>query len=134
MREIAAATSRFRVLALSATPGTEPKKVQDVLDNLKIHRIEVHYITLHHNLKIHRVEVHYITLHHNLKIHRIEVHYITLHHNLKIHPGSRCVCVYTGAISSSLQLGVGTKRTKGRDRYVYGRSMERARMMTVVQW
>ena len=102
MREIAAATSRFRVLALSATPGTEPKKVQDVLDNLKIHRIEVHYITLHHNLKI--------------------------------HPGSRCVCVYTGAISSSLQLGVGTKRTKGRDRYVYGRSMERARMMTVVQW
>ena len=57
VREIAAATSRFRVLALSATPGTEPKKVQDVLDNLKIHRIEVHYITLHYNLKIHRIEV-----------------------------------------------------------------------------
>lgn len=31
----------FRVLALSATPGSDPQKVQDIIDNLHISRIEI---------------------------------------------------------------------------------------------
>jgi len=34
---------RFRVLALSATPGTDPKKVQHVLLNLRIARLEIRF-------------------------------------------------------------------------------------------
>lgn len=31
----------FRVLALSATPGSDPEKVQNIINNLHISRIEI---------------------------------------------------------------------------------------------
>ncbi|CAM9762038.1 unnamed protein product, partial [Ectocarpus fasciculatus] len=40
IREVAAATSHFRVLALSATPGSDIKTIQQVLVNLRIAHIE----------------------------------------------------------------------------------------------
>ena len=41
MEELVEARARFRVLALSATPGSETRKIQEVIDNLRITRIEV---------------------------------------------------------------------------------------------
>ena len=45
VREIAARSRRFRVLALSATPGTDVRKVQEVLRNLRVHKVEARATT-----------------------------------------------------------------------------------------
>lgn len=41
MEELAARRARFRVLALSATPGSDTRRVQQVIDNLHIAAIEI---------------------------------------------------------------------------------------------
>lgn len=43
VRKIAAQTERFRVLALTATPGSDRAKIQRVITNLRIARVEVRH-------------------------------------------------------------------------------------------
>jgi len=41
IRFLMAKNPHFRVLALSATPGSDPEKVQSIIDHLHISRIEI---------------------------------------------------------------------------------------------